>query len=318
MKNIFYILFTAAFFLAACNGNQKKDSGNSKDTTSQNKVQTDKQTDFPLIENLPPGIDTVFGKAPSKEKGFYRFAFPRADLKIINDGVSVDARLAFTTWFSFAPMHNNMQMTMMMGDMVLLETEMPAVEKKLKERDIDITAIHNHLLNEKPKVMYMHVEAMGNPMEIAMKLKEALALTGTPLKAAYNDQSISEDWNDVEKIMSLKGKVNGPVLNFGIPRKEAVLEGDMQLPPGFGISTSLSFQKINDKAAITGDFVLMANEVNSVIKALTDNGITVTAVHNHMLNDNPRLFMLHFWAVGKPEDLAKGLKAALDKTNSKI
>src|SRR5438552_1717892 len=147
MKNSKYIILIISLFLFSCNSNQKKDTGNSKDSTSTNRVQTDKQEEFALIENLPPGIDTIFGKMPSKEKGFYKFSFPRADLKVINDNIAVDARLAFTTWFSFAPMHNNMQMTIMMGDMVLLETEIPAVEKKLKEKGVEITAIHNHLLN---------------------------------------------------------------------------------------------------------------------------------------------------------------------------
>ena len=159
---------------------------------------------------------------------------------------------------------------------------------------------------------------MGSPVEIASKLKEALSLTRTPLKADYNDPSTTENWKDIEKTMGMKGKVSGSIINFGIPRKEAIFEGDMQMPPGFGISTSLSFQKLNDKAAITGDFVLMANEVSAVMKELIDNGITVTAVHNHMINDNPRLFMMHFWAVGKPDELARGLKSALNKTNSKI
>jgi Domain of Unknown Function (DUF1259) len=282
-----------------------------------NKMQNDKPASFSKIESFPAGIDSVFGKEPSKEVGYYKFSFPRADLKVQLDGVTIDSRLAFTTWFAFAPTKDGKD-AMLMGDMVLLETELPKVEKKLIEDGINVTAIHNHLLNEKPKIMFLHVDAMGDPLFLSQKLKDVLSLTSTPLKASFKDQAGEIKWDGVEQIIGAKGKPAGPVLSFGIPRKEGVKADAMDIPPGFGIATGIGFQKVGDRAAITGDFVLMDKEVGPVTTALVQNGITVTAIHNHMITDSPRLFMMHFWAVGKPDDLARGLKAAIDKTNSKL
>lgn len=317
MKKMLLSLLTLTSVFAACNESARHEKANEQDSDEmQQQVRPPAaKTTFARIENLPAGIETIFGKAPSKENGFYKFSFPRSDLKVRADGISIDPRLAFTTWFSFMP-SKDQQSAMLMGDMVLLETELPAVEKKLEAEGIDITAIHNHLLNESPKVMYLHVSAMGDPLTLCRKLKDALALTATPMKATFKDPTSTVDWGQTETILGLKGKANGPVLSFGVPRKEKLTEGGMELPSGFGVSTGIAFQKAGNKAAITGDFVLIASEVNPVAKALTGNGITVTAVHNHMLDDSPRLFMMHFWAVGDPETLAKGLKAALDQTNS--
>lgn len=316
-KYLLYLMATLLLFSACQNTGQGQDNDNDSDEAQEQAMQTPAKTNFSKVENLPAGIETVFGKTPSKNNGFYKFSFPRTDLKVTADGITIDPRLAFTTWFAFAPSRDQ-NSTMLMGDMVLLESELPAVEKKLVEEGIHITAIHNHLLGESPKVMYLHVGAMGNPVDLSNKLKAALALTKTPLKATFSDTSTNVDWGQTESILGLKGKRKGPVLSFGIPRKERITENGMELPPGFGISTGIAFQKTGNKAAITGDFVLMADEVNPVVKALTQNGITVTAIHNHMLKDDPRLFMMHFWAVGDPEDLARGLKAALDKTNSQM
>lgn len=317
MKKLLFCLLLITVALSACNESGRSDKDHDKDSDEMqgHGMQSGTKTSFAKITSLPAGIEAIFGKEPSMENGFYKFSFPRTDLKVIADGINIDPRLAFTTWFAFMPEQNSSK-AMLMGDMVLLETELPAVEKKLEEEGIDITAIHNHLLNESPKVMYLHVGAMGDPADLCNKLKEVLALTGTPLKATFNDPSGKVDWGNTEQILGLTGKQNGPVLSFGVPRKEKLTEGGMELPSGFGVSTGIAFQKVGDKAAITGDFVLMANEVNPVAKALTQNGITVTAIHNHMLEDDPRLFMMHFWAVGNPEDLARGLKAALDKTHS--
>ncbi|MBF9252156.1 DUF1259 domain-containing protein [Pontibacter sp. 172403-2] len=315
MKKLNLFILLPAVLLSACNGNKAQDN-NAGNNDSAHVEQAAEPATFSKIENLPAGIDTIFGKAPSKEEGFYKFSFPRTDLHVKLDGVSIDPRLAFTTWFAFMPEQNSEQ-AMLMGDMVLLEKELPAVEKKLQESGIAITAIYNHLLNENPKIMYLHVGGTGDPVALSKKLKEALSLTGTPLQLSFNDTAENTDWKDVEQLMGMQGKVNGPVLSFGIPRKETVAMGNMPIPKGFGIGTGLAFQKVGDKAAITGDFVLLADEVNPVIKALNNNGITVTALHNHMLDEDPRLFMMHFWAVGNPADLAKGLKAAVDKTDSK-
>jgi len=315
MKKLLIFCGSCLLLLSACHDEASEHEKKENDNTMTG-MQTNKPVSFAKIEALPAGMDTVLGKEPSKEVGFYKFSFPRADLKVQLEGVTVDPRLAFTTWFSFAPMKEGKD-AMLMGDMVLLETELPKVEKRLTEDGINITAIHNHLLNEKPKIMYLHVDAIGDPMALCQKLKEVLSLTATPLKASFKDQPGVMKWDRVEQILGVKGKPAGPVLNFSFPRNEQVKGDGMDIPAGFGIATGIGFQKIGDKAAITGDFVLMDKEVVPVTTALIQHGITVTAIHNHMLMDSPRLFMMHFWAIGNPDDLAKGLKAALDKTNSK-
>jgi len=316
MKKLMIICSSCLMLLLACHDEASEHGEKKENDSAMTGMAGNQPVSFAKIETLPAGMDTVLGKEPSKEVGFYKFSFPRSDLKVQLDGVTVDPRLAFTTWFSFAPMDQGGD-AMLMGDMVLLEKELPGVEKKLTEDGINITAIHNHLLNEKPKMMYLHVDAMGDPLALSKKLKDVLSLTATPMKASFKDQLGEIKWDSVEQILGVKGKPAGPVINFGIPRREQVKAGGMDIPAGFGIATGIGFQKIGDKAAITGDFVLLDKEVVPVTEALIQNGITVTAIHNHMLMDSPRLFMMHFWAVDNPEKLAQGLKAALDKTNSK-
>ena len=158
------------------------------------------------------------------------------------DGVTIDFRLAFTTWFAFAPMKEGKD-AMLMGDMVLLENELPRVERKLIEDGINVTAIHNHLLNEKPKIMYLHVDAMGDPLILSQKLRDVLSLTSTTLKASIKDQPGEIKWDSVEQIIGAKAKPTGPVLSFGIPRKEQVKADGMDIPAGFGIATGIGFQK---------------------------------------------------------------------------
>jgi hypothetical protein len=188
----------------------------------------------------------------------------------------------------------------------------------LVEENLEITAIHNHLINETPNVKYIHFHGSGDAVQLAQKIKSVLAVTATPLTApAAQTQPKNIDWSKVTAILGTTGKQNGILLQYSFARNEKLTENGMEMPPSMGMATAINFQMDGRRAAITGDFVLLADEVNPVIKALTENGITPTAIHSHMLRDEPRLFMMHFWAVDNPEKLAKGLKAALDKTNSK-
>ena len=292
MKKLLILCSSCLVLLYACHDEASEhDEKKSNDSTMVG-MQTSQPVSFTKIESLPSGMDSVLGKEPSKEVGFYKYSFPRGDLKVQLGGVAVDPRLAFTTWFSFAPMKEGKN-AMLMGDMVLLETEVQKVEKKLTEDGINVTAIHNHLLNEKPKIMYLHVDATGDPMALSLKLKEVLSLTATPLKSSFKDPSGEIKWDSVEQIIGVKGKPAGPVLNFSIPRKEQIKADGMDIPGGFGVATGIGFQKIGDKAAITGDFVLVDKEVENVTAALIQHGITVTAIHNHMIMDSPRLSLIH-------------------------
>jgi hypothetical protein len=204
----------------------------------------------------------------------------------------------------------------MMGDLVLLDSEVPKVIKKLTEENLQVTAIHNHLINETPAVKYVHYHGEGDPVTLAKEIKAVLEVTATPMTASAKTPTPKIDWSKVTAILG-PGKENGKLLQYTFPRNEKLTESGMEMPPSMGMATSINFQMDANRAATTGDFVLLADEVNPVVKALVENGITPTAIHTHMLHDDPHLFMMHFWAVGDPEKLATGLKAALDKTNSK-
>jgi hypothetical protein len=262
------------------------------------------------------GLNNIFGKKGTVQGNFYRIAFPRSDLKVQVNDFAVAPGLALSSWIGILYMGHE---SMMMGDLVLLDTEEAAAVSNLVSSNLSITAIHNHLTNEKPAIKYIHFSGHGDPLQLAASIKTVLAFTGTPLAVpATQTQNGNPDWSKVEAILGHSGKHNGLLLQYSFPRKEILKESGMEMPPAMGMATGINFQMDGNMAAITGDFVLLANEVNPVINTLAANGITVTAVHNHMLYDEPRLFMLHFWKVGDPGNLASALKTALDKTNSKM
>ena len=211
---------------------------------------------------------------------------------------------------------------MVMGDLVLLETEINPVMLRLIEGGLEITAVHNHLLRANPATFYMHVGGHGDPARMAAVIRDALGASNTPLAtpaAATSPPAIDLDTAQLDQLIGVKGQPNGGVYQFGVPRRDPIMEGGMQIAPvgPMGVATAINFQPTGGgKAAITGDFVLSGKEVNPVIKALRANGIEVTAVHSHMLDEQPRLFFLHFWANDDALKLARGLRAALDKTAS--
>lgn len=248
--------------------------------------------------------------------GAYKFGLPRGDLKVTVEGVQVKPALALGSWLAFS---SPGQDAMVMGDLVLAEDEVSPVMLALQERGLQVTALHNHVLHESPRVMYMHIAGRGDATKLAASLKQVLELTKTPAPAAppSTPPAIDLDTAAIDQALGYKGKVNGGVYQVGVPRAEQVSEGSMKIPNSMGLSTALNFQPTGDgKAAITGDFVLIGTEVNPVIQALRGNDIQVTAIHSHMLDEQPRLFFMHFWANDNAVKLAKGLRAALDKTNS--
>jgi hypothetical protein len=261
------------------------------------------------------------GKALGKQGamqpgGVYRVSLPRTDLKVTLDGVALKPGFALGSWLAFAPEGGK---AMVMGDLVMTQDEINPVMKKLEDSGIEVTALHNHLLRAEPQTMYMHVMGHGDPVQLAQQLHAALALSKTPFETpsgASQPPRMDLDTAGIDKIMGAKGKANGGVLGYSIPRAEKISDAGMPVPPPMGSAIGINFQPTGGgKAAITGDFVLTAKEVNPVAKALRDNGIEVTAIHNHMLDDQPRLFFMHFWANDDAEKLAKGLRAALDKVS---
>src|SRR5256714_3540952 len=263
-------------------------------------------------------VEQALGKAGSMQPGdVYKVSLPRSDLKITVGGVELKPALALGSWVAFKKAGD---MTTAMGDLVLTEDEVTPVLTKLEEGGVEPTALHNHVLHESPRVMYMHIHAMGDAVKIAKAIHDALALSKTPFAApaaAPPNQELGIDTKQIDLIMGQSGKANGGVYQFSVPRADKIMDNEMEIPPAMGIAQAINFQPTGGgKAAITGDFVLIASEVNPVIKALRDNGIEVTALHSHMLVDTPHLFFMHFWANDDAMKLARGLRAALDKTNS--
>jgi hypothetical protein len=266
-------------------------------------------------------VGQALGKDGSVQPGdVYKVSLPRSDLQITVNGVQLKPALALGSWVAFKQSGN---MTMVMGDLVLTEDEVTPVMTKLQEGGVEQTALHNHVLHESPRVMYMHIGAMGDAVKIAKAIHDALALSKTPMTTppanGAPNQDIGIDTKQVDQLMGQSGKVNGSVYQFSIPRAEEITEATGGvIPPSMGVAQAINFQPTGGgKAAITGDFVLIASEVNPVIKALRDNGIEVTALHSHMLTESPRLFFMHFWANDDAQKLARGLRAALDKVNIK-
>jgi Domain of Unknown Function (DUF1259) len=263
-------------------------------------------------------VDAALDRKPAVSGDVHRYGFPRTDLSVTLDGIAIKPALALGGWVAFKPMHDGV---MVMGDLVLLETEINPVMAKLIAGGLEITAVHNHLLRAKPATFYMHVGGHGNAIRIATVIREALAASQTPLSAPAAGPAATVDLNtaQLDQIIGAKGQPNGGVYQFGVPRQDPVIENEIPIVPAapMGLATAINFQPTGDgKAAITGDFVLEGSEVNPVIRALRANGIEVTAVHSHMLEEEPRLFFLHFWANDDAEKLARGLRAALDRTAS--
>jgi hypothetical protein len=260
-------------------------------------------------------VAQALGKSGSVQPGgVYKVPLPRTDLKVTLDGVPLKAGFALGSWVAFDPMGDQ---TMVMGDLVLTHSEVNPVMSRLEAEGIEITALHNHLLRSAPATMYMHIEGRGDPVKLAQAIHSALSLSKTPFTSPAAGKASPAPEIDVEAIdqaLHAKGKMNNGVLQYGVPRKDPVRADGMVLPPSMGTATAINFQPTGQgRAAITGDFVLIASEVNPVIRELRTHGIEVTAVHNHMLNDEPHVFFLHFWGHGDAKALASGLAAALSK-----
>jgi hypothetical protein len=244
---------------------------------------------------------------------------PRSDLKVTAAGVAIRPVFALGSWIAFKAHDGG---AAAMGDLVLTEDELGPVIAKLQAGGVEQTAIHHHIIRESPRVLYVHVHGHGDPVAIATTVREALALTGTPAPsppaAAATTEPFGLDTTAIASALGRTGRINGGVLQVSVPRAEPIRSGGLEVPPSMGLATAINFQPTgNGKAAITGDFVLLGSEVNQVIRALGENGISVTSLHSHLLDEEPRLFFMHFWANADALTLARGLKAALDRTNSR-
>ncbi len=249
----------------------------------------------------------------------YRVGMPRTDLAVTVEGVPVKPGFALGSYAAFKQVGDQ---TMVMGDLVLLDEEVNPVMSGLFQGGLSITGVHNHLNQVSPHVMYMHYSGMGDPLQLATALHQALSTSGTPLDMsppAAPPTTSELDTAHIDGILGRAGRLQGGgIYQFSVPRAEPVTEMGMLLLPAMGVATVINFQPTEGgKAAITGDFVMVGTEVNAVASTLRANGIEVMALHNHALGDEPRLFYMHFWANDDPITLALALRSALDQTNSK-
>jgi Domain of Unknown Function (DUF1259) len=280
--------------------------------------------DWSVVENA------LGRKGTASPGGVIRFGFPRSDLNVVVNGVTLKPALALGSWVAFKRIADH---AMVMGDLVLLDGEVTSVMASLQQNGVDQTALHNHLLGESPRVMYMHIHAIGNAERIAKAVRTALEFTNTPLGPPASAApapaptatvpqipvAITFDSATVAKTLGVTGKMNGGVYQISVPRRERICDEGQEILPAMGVATAMNFQPmIGSKAAITGDFVLLGREVNPVLWTLSENGIEVTAIHSHMTDEQPRLYFMHFWAVDDASKLARGLRAALDRTNRRI
>jgi hypothetical protein len=273
-----------------------------------------------------------------KEGEVFRVGMPRADLEVTVQGVPILPGFALGSYAAFKQLGPTAADSMVMGDLVLLDAELNDVMSGLFAAGLVITGIHNHLNEIEPHVMYMHYMGHGNPVDLADGIRQALSASGTPFgetstgaspggevaagtggtPGAAATPTTELDVAQLEQALGYSGQVaNGGIVGFSVPRAETIMEGDVELLPSMGIATAINFQPVEgDQAAITGDFLMLAEEVNPVAQALREHGIEVHALHNHHLMEEPRFFYMHFFAVGDPVELAQGLRAALDQTNS--
>jgi len=257
------------------------------------------------------------GKLDEKEGAFKVFV-PRTDLNVRAAGVRVTPAMGLTSWASFQSMGAHVTV---MGDMVLLENQVNPVMSVALDKGLEVTALHNHFLWETPRVMYMHVGGMGTVSKLAMavgavfaKIKETSADSLPSLSADIDPASTSLDPVKIEGILGAKGDLKDGVFKVTIGRSTR-MHGQV-VRSTMGVNTWAAFVGSDDHASVDGDFAMLEPEVQGVLKALRGAGINIVAIHQHMLEEQPRIVFLHYWGVGTTEALARGVRAALDRTRT--
>lgn len=261
-------------------------------------------------------VDKALGRTGAVQAGgTYKYSFPRGDLDVSVGGIRIRPALALGSWVAFRRMSDGK--TLAMGDLVLTPDELPTVMSRLQQGGVDQMAVHNHLAGETPHVVYMHIMGKGDAEAIGRTIHDALATTKTPLAPppAVTPLRLDLDTAGVATALGVAGKGSGGVYQVSVARPEKILENGDEIPPAMGVATAINFQPTTSgRAVTTGDFVLLPSEVNPVIRALRANGIAVTALHSHLLMDQPHVLFMHFWGDDDALKLARGLRAALDAT----
>lgn len=314
IKKIITCTMTVCVLLSSCNTGQ--DQKNEPRTHSQTVQHASEEVvlealDIPAIENALDGLNGT------ENNGEYKVTIPQNDLEIIVDGFQVIPPMGLGSWAAFAPAKEG---AMLMGDIVVTETDLWPVQQEVIRQGLTITAIHNHFVRNRPNVMYMHIGGMGDGATLAAKAKAVLDKVqevrgGNPVDGPKIEVENTLDTEKIAEILGHSGKMNRGVYKITIGRPDVDLrEHGAPVSTFMGFNTWASWQGTPEKAAVAGDFTMLADEVAPVIKVLVENGIEVVAVHNHMVHEEPQIYFLHYWGVGPAEKLAKGLKQALDQT----
>jgi hypothetical protein len=255
----------------------------------------------------------------NKEEGVFKVSVPRKDLKVNAAGVRITPPLGLTSWAAFTKAGNQ---TMVMGDMVMLNDQVNPVMSVALENGLEVTALHNHFFWDDPKVWFMHIGGMGNQEQLASavgkvfaKIKETSGGKGQVPRANIDPANTSLDPKRIEAILGEKGEMNQGVYKVTVGRTTK-MHGHA-VGKAMGVNTWAAFAGSNEKAVVDGDFAVLEDELQPVLKSLRNSGINVVAIHNHMTHEEPRLIFLHYWGIGSTTDLAKGVKAALDLTKAK-
>jgi hypothetical protein len=262
-------------------------------------------------------IEKITGMKGKENNGQYKITVPQNDLNVTVDGFKIIPPMGLGAWAALTPSPEG---AMLMGDIILTETDLGPFQQEVIRQGLTISAIHNHFIRNHPNVMYMHIGGMGKTDVMAQKVKAVFdkvkELRGKNPASAPADSVVNTiDIKKLDGIMGYKGEMSKGVYKYTIGRPDVDLKEHGLAVTNFGgFNTWAAWQGTEDKAAVAGDFTMLENEVEPVIKALIENGIEVVALHNHMVHEKPRIFFLHYWGIDTAEKLAKGLREALNQT----
>lgn len=266
-------------------------------------------------------IEETLGLEGTRQEGRYKVTVPQNDLDVTVEDFKIIPPMGMGSWATFAPAPEG---AVVMGDIVLREDELRPVQKVLADHPIAPTALHKHFIGEEPRVMYMHIGGAGSADALAQGVRDVLDKIeelrgGSPSEASAQSVENRLDTNRIAEILGHEGQLNRGVYKVTIPRSDVDLKTASGVPvTGFmGFSTWAAFQGTPERAAVSGDFAMRADEVEPVLQALAEHDITAVSLHNHMVHEEPRIFFVHYWSTGASERLARGLRAALDQTGVK-
>jgi len=313
-----YVLISTVFLLLSCNGHDgKKENADSSRPSSEKQKEIEQQEDMERHPLNITAIREVIGIKGTENNGEYKVVVPQNDLEIMVDGFKIIPPMGLGSWAAFSPVKDG---AMVMGDIVVTEDDLWPVQQEVIRQGLTITAIHNHFVRNNPNVMYMHIGGMGEEGVLAEKVKALFDKVvevrgGNPAASEPSEVENTLDTDRIDNIIGHSGNLNNGVYKITIGRPDVDLrEHGAPVSTFMGFNTWASWQGTPEKAAVAGDFTMLADEIAPVIKALVENGIEVVAVHNHMVYEEPRIFFLHYWGVGPAEKLAHGLKTALNQT----